>query len=165
MPGGSFAIHRNPAIELKPVGRSTLTSKGHVFAIEWADEALHHYQAESGAPQKLKPADFWISFDDAENFLRKTLQAAATFYGQIELPGYLLASIGYLDVRYYRMYRNQRPGDSVMISYPIRGQQFPDQQFRADVTMQAAEFVSAPDNVVRQLLDQLAFGFDLPPIP
>jgi hypothetical protein len=52
-----------------------------------------------------------------------------------------------------------------MISYPIRGQQFPDQQFRADVTMQAAEFVSAPDNVVRQLLDQLAFGFDLPPIP
>jgi hypothetical protein len=165
MPGGSFGIHGNPGAGSK-AGRSSLTSKGHVFAIELADEALHLYQTAASGPQKSIPADFWIYFQDTEDFVRKTLRAAAMFYShQTELPGYLLASIGYLDVRYYRMFREQFPGDNPRVNGRFRGQRFPDPQFRADVITQAGAFVSAPESVTRELLDQLAFGFDLPAIP
>jgi hypothetical protein len=166
MPGGSFGIHQKMATGSRSGGRSSLSSKGHLFAIEWAHEALFQYQHAGGGPQKPKPEDFWISFDDAEEFVRGSLSAAATFFSRIdEIPGYLLASVGYLDVRYYRMYRRLRQGDNPMVGDPIRGQRFPEQQFRADLSLHVSEIISEPEHVVKKLLNQLAFGFDLPAIP
>jgi hypothetical protein len=162
-PGGSYAI-MGPALgSEKGRGRSALTTKGHVFAIEWASEAENHYRESQEPGQAHRaPSDFWLSFDMTSRFLLQVLRGAAGFYGSgMDLPGHLLVSMGFLDVRHYRMHRERCEGES----RDFRGERFPDATFRVDVPTHVADFLMAPNAVASDFLDHLACGFDLPAPP
>jgi hypothetical protein len=159
VPGGSYAVEGSPQAGANPRGRSSLTAKGHVFAIECAYEAELYY-AEGRQQQRPTTEDFWVNFDKASDFLRRVLHAAAGFYGgRVEVPGHLMVSVGLLDVRHYRMCREARRGEQT--DGLVRGARFPDERFRADFTTDAAAFMKNPDEAGQVLLDQLAYGFDL----
>ncbi len=82
-----------------------------------------------------------------------------TFYRGTDLLGHLMVSIGFLDIRHYSMTRDAGVGG------PTRGLPFPDKECRADVTVPAVSFLEKPQNTLTALLDQVAYSFDLPPVP
>jgi hypothetical protein len=103
-----------------------------------------------------------VNFDEVSHFLMKLVDRAGAFYGTLwELPGYVQLSVGLLDVRLYRLYRHARSGETGW----QKGSRFPDESFRADFTTHVAGFLKAPRDAAAPLLDQLAYGFDLPPLP
>jgi hypothetical protein len=167
VPGGSFAIQCLSPAERKPLGRSSVTSRGHVFAIEWAHESEFNYEdsAKKVNGNRVAPENFWVSFDLAKEFVCQAFDEAAKFYGGVrgDLTGYLLLSAGFLDVRHHRMYRSPVGGEPS--SDVHRGARFPDETFRADLTRTASEFLRASGDAAAELLDQVAYGFDLPPVP
>jgi hypothetical protein len=163
VPGGSLALREAFLDRAKPIGRSILTTKGHVFAIECAHEAQVDYENSTGlGANRRTPEDFWLRFEKTQTFVQQNLRAATQFFeGQVELPGYLQLTVGFLDVRHYRMYRNPTKAEEAC-SDLIRGARFPDERFRADVIKLASEFLKDPDAVAGELLEQLAYGFDMP---
>jgi hypothetical protein len=94
------------------------------------------------------------------------LALASGFYGRhAEVPGTLLASVGLIDVRFYRMYREIVSGDpQPEDDHVLRGAQFPDATFRADRMTTPAE-LAAGTAVMDDLLAQVFDGFDLPRLP
>ncbi len=162
-PEGSFGVHQGPSDKPQQHPRSNLTRKGHVMVVEAASEAAARYLMEAGTPRRT-PSDFWLDFDRSGQFLRSTLECVVSFYrGLQELPGHILLSIGLQDARHYRMFREPR-GEEVNTGI-VRGERFPDESFRADIMVHAADVLDAPDRAAADLLDHLGYGFSLPPIP
>jgi hypothetical protein len=73
----------------------------------------------------------------------------------VELPGFILISIGLCDVLDSQMVHQLNEFDTRI------GSRFLDEDFGADVTVTAHEFLREPANAAETLLRDLKFGFDL----
>jgi hypothetical protein len=82
---------------------------------------------------------------------------ASCFYKspKVELPGYVILSIGLIDVLGWRMI--SQPTDFDIIT----GQAFLDDDFAADVRMPIDRFLDSPSKASEPLFSDLKFGFDL----
>jgi len=151
-PGGSLVIGNtftsDPASQ-PVVAFCDLSSKGHVFAIE---DAL-----EFG--DQTQPIGRCLDYGMTCKFVENVICFAKAFYLQpsLEKPGILSASIGISNVRGRQMvYRSDQ-------NTSWGGKQFPDPTFRATVSVLLEEFLNDPNQVAKQLFDQLAFAFDVLP--
>lgn len=137
-------------------GCCSLSAKGHVFAMECTMETVScaDMSREQGLAASTNPL---VRLDLSQQFALQTFEAASRFYGQpgVELPGYILLSIGLIDVLGSKMINDQG-----MLNIR-QGSLFIDEDFGADVTVSAHEFLSAPANAVKPLFEELKFGFDL----
>jgi hypothetical protein len=99
-------------------------------------------------------------------FLALTVDAARKFYQRdVEVPGYVQMSVGYLDVRDFRMHRRKYRGDSTAQPNTYRGGPFPDPTFRADIMATANELLGSIDSVFGELVNAITDGFDLERLP
>jgi hypothetical protein len=165
VPGGTFARAYVQDEGGAPRGCSMLTTKGHVFTIEWAKEAEANFLKEHRKdPTRLTRQSLLLSLWDVANWLKRGLQAASDFYkGMVDSPGQLLVTLGIRDARYFRMERQQMEGD-IGRDFRHIGEPFVDDHFRAD-QMATPDELSERSELTYDLLDQLADGFDLLRLP
>jgi Schlafen, AlbA_2 len=163
-PGGSFAITASHITGHPPVGSSMLTTKGHMFTVQWAEEAKTNYLAETRTdPACLTKRSLRLRYWDMTNLLNRMLIAANNFYGgRVDVPGHLQVTVGLRDARHFRMERDKYENDNPIFK-PL-GEPFLDEHFRADRIATFDEF-SAKSGIMYDLLDQLADGFDLARLP
>jgi hypothetical protein len=159
IPGGAFARTKKLAgmsTESAEVGCCSLSAKGHVFAMECTTETLSYADVRRNSSSVL-PAHPSIRLDLTAQFALEVFQVAAKFYNLpgVELPGFILISIGLCDVLDSQMVHQLNEFDTRI------GSRFLDEDFGADVTVTAHEFLCEPANAAETLLRDLKFGFDL----
>lgn len=139
----------------------SLSAKGHVFAIQCAADMLFEADAarQLGAtPPVINPsAPPTLNLEMTIRFVTALFQAALRFYNtwSIEKPGYLVLSIGFIDVYGWRM--QTQPTTFQHSS----GQAFLDDHFTSDIRVSSQEFLTSPADASGPLFDSLRFGFDL----
>ena len=159
VPGGAFARKKTPAgLKGEPAESScsSLSSKGHVFAGECATDIL--FRADMNREARQKPSAVpLIGLEETKRFAAQLFDVASRFYSspKVELPGYLILSLGLLDVFGAHMI-SQR--DTLNLT---KGQGFLDDDFAADVTVPMDQFLNSPADACVPLFDDLKFGFDL----
>ena len=102
VPGGAFAKKKKLAgmtTESAEVGCCSLSAKGHVFAMECTTETLSYANMRRNSGSAL-PAHPSIRFDLTAQFALQVFEVAAKFYTlpDVELPGFILVSLGLCDV-------------------------------------------------------------------
>jgi hypothetical protein len=105
-PGGALTFRKSSVVtptQLHVVGLNSISTKGHIFAIEITTEPISYLNADKNAG-KPGPYDMRIRLDYTERLMNHAVQAASSFYqkGATELPGFLVVSMGVLgafDVR------------------------------------------------------------------
>jgi len=160
VPGGAFAKNKIPIAMMS--GKSaeasccSLSTKGHVFAIECTTDPL--FYADMSRSRRQKPADTpLISLETTKRFATQLFDVASRFYKspKVELPGYVILSLGFHDVFGSHMISNP---DNISVT---TGQAFLDDDFTADVRVPLDELLDSPAKASTRLFDDLKFGFDL----
>ncbi len=159
VPGGAFGrknIAAGMSTAVADAMCCSLSTKGHVFAIECVNEAC--LDADLRRQNKLKPNSTpLIAFEATTAFASRLFDVAAAFYTApgIELPGYILLAIGLIDVYGCQMTINAGvPGGST-------GKPFLDDNYEhGDLCMPVDELIAGPA-AAAPLFDALKFGFDL----
>jgi hypothetical protein len=150
-PGGSFAVARSHSREI--VASSSITARGHLFAIERTLEIEYKTAAPppaSGSIDRAATCEFAVKlFEQATSFYRRE---------KVEKPGLILLSIGLLDVHGKRMVF--RPTSELKF---WGAKEYPDEEFRAERVVHLQELLDDPQKVGGALFDQLAFAFDTIP--
>ncbi len=159
VPGGAFARIRTGIGMTDESGESgcfSISSKGHVFAMECAMETVSYAEMRLKL-KKPKSAYPSLRLDHTKQFAVQVFQAASKFYRQpqVELPGYILLSIGLIDVLGSQMINDEG------MSKAHQGSRFIDEDFGADVSVSAHQFLSSPLEAAKPLFEELKFGFDL----
>ena len=157
VPGGAFARIRRGigmSTESGVSGCCSLSAKGHVFAMECTMETVSNADRSRDQGRALSTNPL-VCRDLSQQFALQAFEAASKFYGQpgVELPGYILLSIGLIDVLGSEMINDQG-----MLN---KGSPFIDEDFDSNVTVSAHEFLSDPVNAAKQLFEELKVGFDL----
>ncbi len=159
VPGGAFA-KKKTSIGLSGKCAEavccSLSAKGHVFAIECATDSL--FRADMARQRGVKPElSTSVELQTTARFAMQLFDIASPFYRspKVELPGYVILSIGLIDVFGWRMI--SQPTDFDIIT----GQPFLDDDFEADVRMPFDQFLDSPAKAAAPLFDDLKFGFDL----
>ena len=156
----------NGAFGRKPVatGKNTppaegaccsLSTKGHVFAIECVNEIC--LAADINRQKKQKPAATpIIDFEATTDFAARLFEVASLFYisKDVELPGYVMLSIGLIDVYGCQMVAQSGPQH--------RGKPFLDDSYEHDdLCMPVEQLIASPATAAAPLFENLRFGFDL----
>jgi len=159
VPGGAFARIRKGigmTTESGVVGCISISGKGHIFAMECTMETVSYsdMRLEQKKPNSGYPL---LRLDNTKQFAVQVFQAASKFYRQpqVELPGYILLSIGLIDVLGSQMINDEG------MSNIHQGSRFIDEDFGADLSVSAHQFLSAPLEAAKPLFEELKFGFDL----
>ncbi len=102
MPGGAFAKKRKLvgiSTESAAAGCCSLSAKGHVFAMECTMETLSNPDMRRKRRERATHQAF-DSFRPHGEYAMQVLEVAAKFYNLpgVELPGFILLSIGLCDV-------------------------------------------------------------------
>jgi len=135
----------------------SLSTKGHVFAIECANEVC--IRADIRRQNKQKPAAVPVlDFDATTGFASRLFEVASLFYTSkdVEMPGYVMLAIGLIDVYGCQM--------EISASTPSSraGKPFLDDNYEhGDLCMPVAQLIASPANAAAPLFDALEFGFDL----
>ncbi len=154
IPDGAFAQKRDSYTSQNfVVGSSSLTARGHFFAIECTMETVWVYQThyESfGDKQDHR----WLNYENLCDFSQAAFKFAADFYGEpnVELPGLVHLSVGIIDALGFRMDRDRDTGKP-----------FINQHFQAETAVTINALLEDTRKAANSLFQQLAFGFDLPP--
>ncbi len=159
VPGGAIAKKKKLAgisIESAVAGCCSLSAKGHVFAMECTMETLSNADMRRNAGG-TPPANPSIRLDLTAQFAMRLFEIAAKFYTlrDVEVPGFIILSIGLCDVLDVQMVEHLSILDTRV------GNRFIDEDFGAEVTVTAHEFLRDPAKAVQRLLQELKFGFDL----
>jgi Putative DNA-binding domain len=159
VPGGAFAKKKKLAgisTESSVAGCCSLSAKGHVFAMECTMETLSavDMRRNTGGEPPATPS---IRLDLTAQFATQLFEIAAGFYNlpAVELPGFILLSIGLCDVL------DAQTAEHLSIFDTRIGNRFIDEDFGAEVTVTAHEFLRDPAKAAQRLLQELKFGFDL----
>ena len=98
-----------------------------------------------------------VRLETTMQFAAQLFDVAAQFYRspKVELPGYVILSIGLTDVFGFSMV--SRPSDFNFTA----GQPFLDDEFGADAQVPLDQLLESPNKAAAALFDQLKFGFDL----
>jgi Schlafen, AlbA_2 len=158
MPGGSFAVN-GPAHDPLARSVSSITSRGHSFFAEVAQEATYQYEHSLEQRRMGYPPGhpYWISEDETAGLIGKSLRGAQVFFhdAEVQKPSHLWISFGYLDVAGFRM------GPSDRREWPETGQSYLDSTFRHDEPATYAELESKGEAIRDRLMRHVAYGFDL----
>ncbi len=159
VPGGAFAKKKKLAgisTESAEAGCCSLSTKGHVFAMECITETLSYADSRRNTSSVL-PAHPSIRLDITVQFALEVFETAAKFYNLpgVELPGFILVSIGLCDVLDAEMVQH-------LSDFDIRtGNKFLDEDFGSHVSVIVHEFLRDPAKATESVLQELKFGFDL----
>jgi hypothetical protein len=160
VPGGALLKikeHVPDSAAAVTVGIRSLSTKGHVFAMDCTMETLLIHINRSGLGDLLS-TNTAILFDHTSQFAMRLFRTAARFYdrSQVELPGFIILAMGIHDVLDAQMIVNPSNPETRRA-----GKRFVDEDFGADVTVTTHEFLSDPEQCAQRLLEDLRFGFDL----
>jgi hypothetical protein len=135
----------------------SLSTKGHVFAIECVNEIC--IRADMQRQNNQKPdAIPLIDFEATTSFADHVFETASLFYTSqgVELPGYIILAIGLIDVYGCQMVMNSGTVNS------RTGKPFLDDDYEHDdLSMPVAQLIHSPATAAAPLFDALKFGFDL----
>lgn len=156
VPGGSMGIHQmaiGATNRPRNIGVCSISSKGHVFAMECTKET-HDYSAATRLFGR-EPENFFVDLAATRNFATRTFQAAEKFYSEprVELPGFVLLAIGMLGVLDVKM----APTWGVSPA----GKRFVDEDFGCERTLLINELEDDVEKAAGPLFEELKFGFDL----
>jgi hypothetical protein len=156
--GGWFAVAQEVSQgRTQAVAVASVSARGHVFALAYAPETEREAALEQH--RYNRPAtEYLIGYAETRQFAMTLFELASAFYrrNDVEKPGMVLLTLGLSRVLNLRMYGPPNCGD---------GHSFPDEEYRADHSIHLSELLENPQEAARPLFDQLAFAFDLPPIP
>ncbi len=160
VPGGAFGVKSIPAGLNTASAKAmccSLSTKGHVFAIECATEIC--FRADLYRHNRQNPPTTpSLSLDNTITFGSRLFDVASRFYTspQVQLPGYVLLSIGLIDVYGCQMVSEPSPHNT------ITGKPFLDDDYdHDDLCMPVAQLINSPAKAATPLFDALRFGFDL----
>jgi len=160
VPGGAFGrknIAAGMSTAVADAMCCSLSTKGHVFAIECANEVCIH--ADLRRQNKLKPDPIpLLDFEATAGFASRLFEVAPLFYTSpdVELPGYVMLAIGLIDVYGCQMVINADTPNSKT------GKPFLDDNYEHDdVCIPVDQLIDSPADAAVPLFDALKFGFDL----
>jgi hypothetical protein len=160
VPGGAFGRKQLVTGINTPVADAmccSMSTKGHVFAIECANEVC--IRADMRRQQNQKPATVpVIDFEATTDFASRLFEVASLFYtsNDVELPGYVILATGLIGVRGCQMAIKSGTSNGRI------GKPFLDDDYEHDdLSMPVAELIASPGTTAAPLFDALKFGFDL----
>ena len=169
VPGGASGLRFHPGSisssppRKVPMGYASASRLGHIFEAELPDEAGFSadwsWDSFIGEPSQ----HLFMDFTKARELAKRALVRASDFFemDMADPPAYLQLSLGILDALHFRMYDTRHQPRDLQRA----GGTYPDQDFRAQVTVPYASLSGEVGSTLGPLLTELEFGFDRPTAP
>jgi hypothetical protein len=154
VPGGAFLVAVSMVgRQLQPQFCTTIESHGLVQSVgisPWSIKNFEDQQEEAGIT-----AQHMFHHQHVRDFAKQVFAIARAFYSDegVDLPGFLLVTLGVLQAQGVKMIANQW-GDT--------GKPFLDDEFRTEYSTSIDDFLRDPETACAPLFERLMFAFDAP---